>query len=230
MTEAVVFDLDGVLVDSEPIWDDARRRFVTERGGAWRPDATVAMMGMSSPEWARYLHDVLGVLDPPDVISDGVVALVLEAYARRIPLVPGAAAAVRTLAARWPIGLASSSNRPVIEAFLDGSGLRGCFRAAVSSEEVTRGKPAPDVYRAALGVLQTAPRDTVTVEDSTNGIRSAHAAGTRVVAFPNRVFPPPAGVIALADAVVGTLAELTVALVEQVGRPRPVSGGTGPQR
>jgi HAD superfamily hydrolase (TIGR01509 family) len=215
---AVVFDLDGVLVDSESTWDQARRRFVAEHGGTWRPDTTTAMMGMSSPEWAQYLHDELGVDGAPPVISEGVVALVLETYARDLPLVPGAADAVRTVAARWPLGLASSSNRPVIEAFLDGSGLRECFAAVVSSEEVAHGKPAPDVYLAAAQLLGVNSHDVVAVEDSSNGIRSAHAAGAVVVAIPNREFPPQADALALAGVVLESVTDLTPELVEGLAR------------
>jgi HAD superfamily hydrolase (TIGR01509 family) len=218
---AVVFDLDGVLIDSETTWDEARRQVVEQRGGTWRPEATAAMMGMSAPEWSRYLHDQLGVPDAPDAISDAVVALVLDAYRQRLPLLPGAVDTVRTLARRWPLGLASSSNRVVIELFLERSGLGDCFRAVVSSEEVPRGKPAPDVYLAALDALGVDARTAVAVEDSANGIRAAVAAGTRVVAVPNRAFPPPADVVALADVVVTTLAELTPGLVARLLEESP---------
>jgi HAD superfamily hydrolase (TIGR01509 family) len=213
---AVVFDLDGVLIDSETTWDDARRQVVEQRGGTWRPGATPAMMGMSAPEWSRYLHDELGVPDAPDAISGAVVALVLDAYRQRLPLLPGAVDTVQTLAKRWPLGLASSSNRVVIEVVLECSGLRDCFRAVVSSDEVPRGKPAPDVYLAAVDALGVDARTTVAVEDSANGIRAAVAAGTRVVAVPNRTFPPPAEVVALADLVVTSLRELTPDLVASV--------------
>ena len=218
---AVVFDLDGVLIDSETTWDEARRQVVEQRGGTWRPEATRAMMGMSAPEWSRYLHDELGVADAPDAISGAVVAFVLDAYRQRLPLLPGAVDAVRTLARRWPLGLASSSNRVVIELFLERSGLEGCFRAVVSSEEVPRGKPAPDVYLAALDALGVDARNAVAVEDSANGIRAAVAAGTWVVAVPNRTFPPPADVVALADVVVTTLGDLTPDLVARLVEESP---------
>jgi HAD superfamily hydrolase (TIGR01509 family) len=213
---AVVFDLDGVLIDSEQAWDEARRRVAEERGGRWRPEATTAMMGMSASEWSRYLHDRLGVPGAPGAISGAVVALVLEAYDQRLPLLPGARETVQTFAKRWPLGLASSSNRAVIEVFLDRSGLRGCFRAVVSSEEVAHGKPAPDVYLAAVEALAVEPHTAVAVEDSSNGIRAASAAGARVVAIPNRTFPPPADVLALADAVLASLTDLTPDLVARL--------------
>jgi HAD superfamily hydrolase (TIGR01509 family) len=218
---AVIFDLDGVLIDSETTWDKARRQVVEQRGGTWRPEATPVMMGMSAPEWSRYLHDELGVPEAPDAISDAVVALVLDAYRQRLPLLPGAVETARTLARRWPLGLASSSNRVVIEQILERSGLRGCFRAVVSSEEVPRGKPAPDVYLAALDALGVDARMAVAVEDSANGIRAAVAAGTRVVAVPNRAFAPRADVVALADVVVTTLGELTPDLVARLLEASP---------
>jgi HAD superfamily hydrolase (TIGR01509 family) len=217
VVRAVVFDLDGVLLDSERVWDDARRDFVAETGGTWNDTATGDMMGMSSPEWSCYLHDRLHVPMPALEISTSVAERVLTRYSHELPLVPNAIDTVRAFAARWPLALASSSNREVIEQFLDASGLRPCFGATVSSEEVAHGKPAPDVYARAVAELRTAARDSAAVEDSTNGIRSARAAGLRVVAVPNTHFPPDADVLASADAVVTTLSDLTPELVERVG-------------
>jgi HAD superfamily hydrolase (TIGR01509 family) len=219
VTAAVLFDLDGVLLDSESTWDDARRAYVAAHGGTWRPEATRTMMGMSAPEWADYLHDELGVAEPPPAISDGVVDLVLAAYRDALPLMPYAREAVRGLADRWPLGLASSSNRPVIDAVLDTSDLRGYFSAVVSSEEVPRGKPAPDVYAAVASALGVQAPDCVAVEDSANGIRAAVAAGARTIAVPNQHFPPDPEALALADAVLPSLAELTLASVDRVGGP-----------
>jgi HAD superfamily hydrolase (TIGR01509 family) len=213
---AVAFDLDGVLLDSEQTWDEARRRYVVEHGGRWEPAATAAMMGMSSPEWAGYLHEQLGVPESPDAISAGVVTLVLAAYHQHLPLMPHACETVWALTKRFPLALASSSNRPVIEAFLDASGLRAAFATVVSSEEVAHGKPAPDVYLAAARALGVPPGECVAVEDSTNGIRAALAAATRVVAVPNRQYPPDPLVLDAADVVVAALAELTPELVENV--------------
>lgn len=207
--EAVVFDLDGVLVDSESVWDAARRQVVADSGGIWRASATRAMMGMSAPEWSRYLHDELEVPLSPEQISEQVVQAMLEHYRRELPLLPGAVACVRTLAARWWVGLASSANRPVIDAVLDAAGLRSSFAASVSGDEVARGKPAPDIYLEAARKLAVDPGDAAAVEDSSNGLRSAAAAGMAVVAVPNRQFPPEADALALADLTVGSLVELT---------------------
>ena len=205
---AVVFDLDGVLVDSEQLWDRARRELVEERGGVWREDATRAMMGMSSPEWSRYLHDELQVDLEPAEISAAVVAKLEQLYREQLPLLPGARAAVLALAQRWPLGLASSANREVIDLVLELAELEDSFAATVSSEEVPRGKPAPDVYLEAARRLGVAPTDCAAVEDSTNGLRAAAAAGMRIIALPNRAFPPAEDALQLADVVIGSLDEL----------------------
>jgi HAD superfamily hydrolase (TIGR01509 family) len=216
MPAAVILDLDGVLVDSETVWDEARRRVVARHGGTWRSDATRAMMGMSSPEWAAYLRDELSVRRDPSAITADVVALVEQEYATKLPLLPGATETVRALATHWPVGLASSSNRPIIELFLDASELRPCFTATVSSEEVPRGKPAPDVYLEAARRLGVTARRCVAVEDSTNGIRAGVAAGMTVIAVPNTHFPPDSATLAAASDVVLSLGELTIQLVRAV--------------
>lgn len=204
-----MFDLDGVLVDSESVWDAARRAVVADTGGHWRESATRAMMGMSSPEWSRYLHDELGVPLDPTEINERVVARLLDHYKRELPLLPGAVAAVKRLSARWPLGLASSSNRPVIDAVLETAGLRDDFAVTVSGEEVARGKPAPDVYLAATQKLGVDPVSAAAVEDSSNGLRAASAARMLVVAVPNPEFPPDEDALDLAALVIESLEELT---------------------
>ena len=209
MTEAVVFDLDGVLLQSEEVWDSVRERYVRERGGRYDDEVQRAMMGMSAPEWSRFLHDEAGVPDEPDVINREVVERMLEAYRHELPLLPGAKEAVRLTAAAFPLALASSSNREVFEEVLELAGA-DCFRATVSSEEVERGKPAPDVYLEAARRLEVASEHCAAVEDSHAGIRSAKSAGMRVVAIPNASYPPDEEALTLADAVVDSLDELTV--------------------
>ena len=208
---AVVFDLDGVLLDSEQVWDDVRETLAHERGGRWHPGAQRDMMGMSSPEWSRYMHDVIGLAESPAAISAEVVRRLEARYRQRLPLIDGAVAAVERLAARWPLGLASSSNRPLIDLVLDVSGLARLFRATVSSEEVARGKPAPDVFLETARRLGVAPERCAVVEDSANGIRAGRAAGMLVVAIPNPHFPPDADAVALADVTLATIAELSAA-------------------
>ena len=214
MIEAVVFDLDGVIVDSEHVWDDVRQRLAEERGGRWHDQASRDMMGMSSPEWSRYMHDVIGLSEPPEEINTEVVRRLEALYREEIPLLPGAVATVRLLAARWPLGLASSSNRELIDLVLETSGLAPYFTATVSSEEVARGKPAPDVYLEAAGRLGVDPQRCAAVEDSENGIRSAKDAGMRVIAIPNPQYPPADEALALADVVLQSTAALTPEVVE----------------
>ena len=214
MIECVIFDLDGVIVDSEQVWDDVREELVRERGGRWHEGAQAAMMGMSSPEWSRYMHDVIGLPDPPERISEEVVERLAELYRRQLPLIDGAVEAVRRIGARWPLGIASSSNRPLIDLFLELTGTQKLFRATVSSEEVAHGKPAPDVYLEAAARLEVAPERCAAIEDSENGIRSASSAGMRVVAIPNRVFPPGPEALSLSAVVLDSLDELTPEAIE----------------
>jgi HAD superfamily hydrolase (TIGR01509 family) len=164
---------------------------------------------MSAPEWSRYLHDELAVPLDPAEIDRRVVAALLASYRRDLPLLPGAVEAVTRLSSCWPLGLASSANRSVIDAVLASAGLTDRFAVTVSGEEVDRGKPAPDVYLAAAGKLGVAPAEAAAVEDSTNGLRAAAASGMAVVAVPNREFPPSAEALSLADLVVESLSELT---------------------
>jgi HAD superfamily hydrolase (TIGR01509 family) len=217
VVEAVIFDLDGVLLDSEQLWNQAKHDLVHATGGNWRDDAPRAMMGMSSTEWSSYMHRTLGVPLPPAEIDREVVARMEDLYRRRLPLLPGAVKAVRGLEAHWPEGLASSSNRQIIDTALELSGLAGAFAATVSSEEVARGKPAPDVYLETARRLGVSASRCVAVEDSSNGLRSAAAARMTVIAVPNPHYPPDSDALALAAASIPTLSELTPELVERVG-------------
>ena len=209
MIEAVVFDMDGVIVDSEQVWDDVRERLAKERGGRWHDRAQADMMGMSSPEWSAYMHDVIGLEESPEEINAEVVRRMLERYRDELPLIDGAIDAVRRLACEFRLAVASSSNRPLIDAVLATAGIAGLFDVTVSSEEVAAGKPAPDVYLEAARRLGVEPAAAAAVEDSSNGIRAAHAAGMRVLAIPNAHYPPAEDVLALADVVLASPAELT---------------------
>ena len=213
---AVIFDMDGVLVDSEAVWDDVRKRFVDEQGGHWQQSAQRDMMGMSSVEWSRYVRDRLGVDMDPEEISREVADRVADVYREKLPLLPGAVEAVESLAEEWPLGLASSSNRHVIDLVLDLAGIADAFKATVSSEEVGAGKPAPDVYLEAAKRLSVDPAACVAIEDSTNGIRSAHAAGMAVIVVPNQDFPPESGALGLADVTVKSLTEVTPETVRRL--------------
>jgi HAD superfamily hydrolase (TIGR01509 family) len=206
---AVIFDMDGVLLDSEAAWDAAREAYTRDSGGTWSDSAQKDMMGMSSTEWSRYMHEELGVPAEPEQISADVVDRMLAQYHERLPLIDGAVAAVERMAERYDtLGLASSANRPLIDLALRESGLERYFQATVSSEEVERGKPAPDVYLEAARRLGVDPAEAAAVEDSHNGILSAHNAGMRVMAIPNPAFPPGDDALAVADRVLNSIEEL----------------------
>jgi HAD superfamily hydrolase (TIGR01509 family) len=207
--EAVVFDLDGVLVDSEPVWEQVRRAYVARHAGSWQPDTQSRLMGMSTGEWARYLSDELGVDRPADVVADEVVAEMARRYDEDLPLMPGAVDAVRRIGARWRLGLASSSPASLIRRVLADAGLTDAFDVALSTEDVARGKPDPDVYLTVAGRLGVAPGDCAAVEDSSNGLRSASAAGMAVIAVPHPVYPPRPEALALARLTLKDLSELT---------------------
>jgi HAD superfamily hydrolase (TIGR01509 family) len=213
--EAVIFDLDGVLVDTEEMWDASRREVTQEAGGHWRSEATTDMLGMSAPEWSRYMHERLGVPLDPAEINRLVVSRILERLRKGPPVMDGALDAVARLRHAWPLGLASSANRPVIDAVLETTGLAPYFDATMSSEEVARGKPSPDVYLAAADALHVEPAAAAAIEDSANGIRSAAAAGMLVVAIPNRRYPPDRDALALAQAVIASLCGLTPLLLQE---------------
>lgn len=209
MIDAVVFDLDGVLIDSEPVWERARRDLVAERGGHWAPDAQRRLMGMSTPEWARYLSEDLGVGLPPDEVAALVIDRMAASYREHIPLLPGAVEAVRRLAARWPLGVASSAAAVLIETVLQSAGLRSYFQVTMSTEQVPRGKPAPDIYLAVTERLGVPPAACAAIEDSSNGLRSAAAAGLHVIAIPHPQYPPDPDALTAASLVLPTLTDLT---------------------
>lgn len=210
--DAVIFDLDGVLVDSEQIWDEVRRAVVAEQGGHWTDEATRAMQGMSTPEWARYLVEELGVALPTELVAETVIAEMVRRYAAGPPVLPGAEDTVRAVARRYPVAIASSSPPVLIDAFLAATELTGVVATAVSSEQVCAGKPAPDVYLEAARRLGVPPESCAVVEDSTNGLRAAIAAGMTVFAVPNPHYPPDEEVLAKAAVVLGDIAELPSSL------------------
>jgi HAD superfamily hydrolase (TIGR01509 family) len=209
MIQAFVFDLDGVLVDSEPVWEQVRRQVVAERGGHWAPDAQRRLMGMSTQEWAGYLSRDLGVGLPPDQVAALVIERMADRYRERVPFLDGAIDAVRRMAARWPLGVASSAPAVLIETVLESASLRPAFSVVMSTEQVAHGKPAPDIYLAVTAALGCPPPDCAAVEDSSNGLRSAAAAGLRVIAIPQPDYPPDPDALAGASLVLPSLAGLT---------------------
>jgi HAD superfamily hydrolase (TIGR01509 family) len=206
---AVVFDMDGILIDSEGIWDEVRRGLARAENLSWPDEATPAMMGMSTPEWAAYLSETVGLTGTPEEIADRVIDGVADRYAEHLPAIAGGAEAVRRMAEDHVVGVASSSPRRLIDLVIHELGLDGLFAATVSTEEVAAGKPAPDGYLRACELLGVKPRDAVGIEDSTNGLKSLHNAGMAVIHVPPSFHAPTEEVRALADAIIPSLDELT---------------------
>jgi HAD superfamily hydrolase (TIGR01509 family) len=218
VVHAVVFDLDGVLVDSEELWDVVRRGVAAEAGRSWPVEATRAMQGMSTAEWSAYLTGAVGVPAEPNEVAATVVDRMAARYDVRLPLLPGAVEVVERLGRRWPLGLASSSPRRLIDIVLESAGLAQRFQVSVSTEEVGAGKPSPVVYQTVVQRLGVDPLQAIAIEDSGNGLRSAATAGLGVLAVPNAAFPPSEDALALADVVVDSLDEITLELVASMGR------------
>ena len=218
MTEirAVIFDLDGVIIDTEEVWEEVRRGYVAEHGKRFLPDTQTRMMGMSTGEWSTHLSQEVGVARTPAEVASEVLGRMAERYRAALPLIPGSVDAVRRMAARYPLALASSSARILIDQVLETAGLTDAFRVTLSTEEVPHGKPAPDVYLAAAARLGYLPELCAAVEDSSNGLRSAAAAGLAVIAVPHGVYPPAPDALEKASLVIDDLAELTVAAVEKL--------------
>jgi len=215
--DAIAFDLDGTLIASEQRWEAARRAVTEESGGRWREDAQPTMMGLSTAEWTSYMRRELEIPLGGEEIVDRVMAQLERSYREDLPLIEGALDAVERLGARWPLAIASSSPRSLIELVLGLAGVRNAFDVVISSAEVARGKPSPDVFLRACELLGSRPAATPAIEDSGAGVFAARAAGMPVVLIPGTEFPPKPEVLDEADVVLGSLAELTVERVESLG-------------
>jgi len=211
--ETIIFDLDGVIIDTEQEWNDVRREFAGRHGGHWDEHDQPAVMGANSMQWAAYMRDQNGVELSPQEIYDGVVDALRARYARHLPLIPGAREAITRLASSFRLGVASSSPLELIEYSLELAGLRRYFGAVVSSDEVATGKPAPDVYLEACARLNTVPARAAAIEDSSNGLRAAASAGLAVIAVPNQAFPPSDDALALADVVLSAVGDINVGII-----------------
>jgi beta-phosphoglucomutase-like phosphatase (HAD superfamily) len=210
--EAVLFDLDGVLVDTEPWWHEVRVAWAAARGHTWSEEDSRRCMGCSSREWSEVMRERAAVTDTPSAIQQAIVDALVARYASEpVPIVAGAPAAVAAIAARVPVAIASGAHRDVIRAALASAGLRSVFSTVVPADDVARGKPAPDVYLEAARRLRVAPERCLVIEDSRNGVLAGRAAGMRVVLVPNASVPPGPGVAEMADAVLERLADLPVA-------------------
>ena len=212
--DAVIFDLDGVLVDSEIWWHEERVDWARQRGLTWTHEDSSHVMGANSRGWARIMRERLGL--PPieeAAIEDDIVDRVVRRYVDGAPEIQGATATVRAIAERWPVAIASSAHRAVIDAALNATGLAGVIPIVVSSDDVEHGKPAPDVYLETARQLGVTPKTCLVIEDSLNGVRAARSAGMIVVLVPNESIPPAAGAAELADLVLARLVDLDPAFV-----------------
>jgi beta-phosphoglucomutase-like phosphatase (HAD superfamily) len=208
--DAVLFDMDGVLVNSEPWWNAARVAFAGSHDRTWTHDDEALCMGGNSREWAEIMQDRLRIPGMTvEAIRDAIVAGVVDRYhANPTPVIADAPGQVRRIARDRPVAIASSAHGDIIAAAVDALGLHGVLGAIVSSDEVPFGKPAPDVYLLAATRLGVAPDRCLVVEDSVNGVRAGKAAGMTVVLVPNTSDPPTGEARALADHIVGSLAGL----------------------
>jgi beta-phosphoglucomutase-like phosphatase (HAD superfamily) len=216
MLKAVIFDMDGLLVDSEPVWDGARRSMADEAGRPWTSDDHRAVMGVSTEEWAAYMIDRLGLTLSPDAVIDAVIGRMVEMYRAGIPWFPGAVEAVDLAASRYPTALASGSHPTLIEAVTTDPTMEGKFKVVVAADEVGVGEPAPDVYLVAAKRLGVDPGDCVCLEDSGNGILAGVRAGMKVIAVPDPRFPPADDVLGQADLVLDSLADLSLESLAQL--------------
>lgn len=215
MPEAIIFDLDGTLADTETVWDGIRQGLAEEAGVEWPTGATRAMMGMSTREWSTYLAEEVGLPFAPDEVAKLTIDKMAQHYREGVTLLPGAVESVRRMAAHYLVGIASSSPRVLIDAFVDVLGISDLIQVSVSTEEVERGKPAPDGFIKACALLGVEPGAAIAIEDSTNGIVSALAAGMTVIAVPPHFHPPSRELLARTT-VLESLDELTTDLVEEL--------------
>ncbi|MCC2593225.1 HAD family phosphatase [Tessaracoccus sp. OS52] len=213
--EAIIFDLDGTLIDTEALWDEVRRGLAAEAGLPWPEGTTQAMMGMSTSEWARHLVEVVGLPMSPEEAARVTIEAMAKRHGEGIEVLPGAVEAVRAMAEHYPLAVASSSPRLLIETAVHALGLEDVFHVRVSTEEVAAGKPAPDGFLRAAELLGVDPSGCVAVEDSTNGIRSALNAGMKVIAVPPHFHPPAADLLAQTR-VLDSLEELTLEVIESL--------------
>jgi HAD superfamily hydrolase (TIGR01509 family) len=207
MIEAIVFDQDGLLVDSEPHWNEARRQMAAERGIEWTRDDQKACMGVSTLTWAKYMIRRMNLDQTPDQVIARIVGTMETLYARQVPYLPGAVQAVDCAARFGPTGLASGSHRRLIDMVTADAPLRGKFKVVVCADDVPAGKPAPDVYLRAARELGVRAASCICLEDSANGILAGKSAGMKVIAVPDHRMPPLQEILRQADLVLPSLVE-----------------------
>lgn len=217
MIEAVIFDMDGLLIDSEPFWDKARSSMAAKAGKDWNKDDHKAVMGVSTSEWVGYMISRLELVMSPKAVEQKIVAEMVTLYQRQIPYLPGAAEAVALSAAKYPTGLASGSPRSLIDTVTGDKALKGKFKAILSSDQIEHGKPSPDIYLATAKMLGARPKNCVCLEDSGNGILAGKNAAMKVIAVPDSRFPPGAEKLHAADVVLESLSEFSLEILEKLG-------------
>jgi len=208
--------MDGVIVDSEPLWVRARKELVRQANGQWIPEAETAMLGISSDEWSAYMRDHLALNMTAEQIREDVIRRMVELYRKGVPLITGAREAIEAIGRRWRVGVASGSDRVLLDTVLTSSGLAGHFAATVSGEDVAEGKPSPQIYQEACRRLGANPCACVAIEDSGSGIASALAAGMKVIAVPRPGFVPDDEILGRATAVLPDLTDLNPDVVAGV--------------
>ena len=218
--EAIIFDMDGVLVDSEVYWDKSRVEFAKDRGKTWTDEFQRLAMGRSTVGWAQVMQEKLQLDESIDEIIAEMKARVIAHYEKRMPTRPGAIESVHHMKQHYRVGLASGSPTEIIKAVMRITGLDQVFEVMVYGDGIARGKPAPDIYLEAMAQLGVTAPVTVGIEDSANGLRSLKAAGILAVAAPSPDYPLPADILALGDAHISTLADFNIDLIRQIEKNR----------
>ncbi len=213
---AVIFDMDGVIMDSEEYWWEERSALAQQYGAEWLPDDQRHTMGTNTHEWSLYMKQRMGLDMSPEEIGDLMVSRVNARVSAHLPVLPGAVEAARIAASAYPVALASGSATPIINEVLRVTGLDQVFQVVVGGDSVTRGKPDPEIYLLAAAQLGVDPALCLGIEDSVNGLRALKAAGMYAIAVPSHNFPPPDDVLAMADARVASLTEFSLDLIRQI--------------
>lgn len=217
MVQAVIFDMDGLLIDSEPCWNEARSIMAAKEGIVWNEDDHNAVMGVSTHAWVSYMIERLSLDISPKVVEETIVKTIRELYSRRIPFFPGAEQAVALSSDHYPTGLASGSPQSLIDTVTGARSLRGRFQAVLSGDRFPQGKPAPDIYLAAARTLMVQPENCVCLEDSGNGILAGKNAGMKVIAVPDQRFLPSDQILSKADVVLGSLTDFSLNTLKGLG-------------
>ncbi|MCK6580249.1 MAG: HAD family phosphatase [Anaerolineae bacterium] len=214
--DAVIFDMDGVLVDSEQYWWEARVEFAAERGLQWTMEFQRLAMGRSTVEWAQVMQERLHLDMALEAIMDDVIGRVSGKLSTRFPALPGALEAVHTAAQGYPVALASGSPTRVIQSVMAITGLDRIFQTVVYGDDMAHGKPAPDIYFETARRLGVDPAHCLGIEDSGNGVRALHAAGMKIVAVPSPGFALSEEVLALADLALPSLESFSLEMIRSL--------------